>query len=155
MAPVTNLRHPGVSAAPAAGFAPLLLYFAWVPFIVLSKEGWVSMFGLFGGAGVWGILGWFRWAIPFVANLWPYFSDFITRSTFWVLGVPMLTLSTVRARGSPPFCKTKKHFQEKISLPPSFFSHTRVSHSLSSRRPSTTSGGSRVIPCVCNTVCRL
>lgn len=80
-----------------AGFAPLLLYLAWIPFILASQGGWLNMpTALFGGEGLLGIFGWFRWAIPFVFNLWPYFSDFIVSSTFWVLGVPMLTLATVR-----------------------------------------------------------
>ena len=55
---------------------------------------------LLGGEGFLGIISWFRWAIPFVFNLWPYFSDFIVSSTFWVLGVPMLTVVTVRIRSS-------------------------------------------------------
>ena len=82
-----------------AGFAPLLLYLAWVPFILLSAGGWMHLpTALLGGEGLTGVVTWFRWAIPFVFNLWPYFSDFILSSTFWVLGVPMLSLVTVRAQ---------------------------------------------------------
>jgi len=33
-----------------------------------------------------GILRWFRWAVPFVFNLWPYFRVFILTSTFWIVG---------------------------------------------------------------------
>lgn len=74
-----------------AGFAPVLLYLAWIPFVVLSKGGWAQVpTALIGGEGLTGVVAWGAWAVPFVFNLWPYFSDFVARATFWVLVVPSL-----------------------------------------------------------------
>jgi hypothetical protein len=67
-----------------AGFFPLLLYFAWMPYIVSLG---VLPEGPFAN-GVAGIPEWCRWAFSYAAHLWPYFSSFIVKATFWVLVVP-------------------------------------------------------------------
>jgi hypothetical protein len=71
-----------------AAFAPLLLYFSWVPFLLY--QGWVPA-GPFGD-GVFGVVGWFAWAFSFLWHLFPYFSDFLLASTFWVLVAPTTAL---------------------------------------------------------------
>ena len=59
------------------------MYLAWVPY-VLSVSDWrpTAAFDL-------GVAAWSRWAVGFVLALWPYFSDFILASTFWVLVAPL------------------------------------------------------------------
>ena len=68
-----------------AAFAPLVLYFSWVPFLLY--QGWVPA-GPFGD----GVFGWFAWLFSFLRHLFPYFSDFILASTFWVLVAPTAAL---------------------------------------------------------------
>ena len=59
------------------------MYLAWVPY-VLSVSDWrpTAAFDL-------GVAAWSRWAVGFVLALFPYFSDFILASTFWVLVAPL------------------------------------------------------------------
>ena len=71
-----------------AAFAPLLLYFSWVPFLLF--QGWVPASPF--GDGVFGVVGWFAWAFSFLWHLFPYFSDFLLASTFWVLVAPTAAL---------------------------------------------------------------
>ena len=67
----------------SAPYAPIAMYLAWVPY-VLSVSDWrpTAAFDL-------GVAAWSRWAVGFVLALWPYFSDFILASTFWVLVAPL------------------------------------------------------------------